>query len=115
MKPLILEFAENNGEPDLDYSLIEYSKTQNLSVLAGTNVPAISQVALGTQTHTRISGEGTDSDFDRNHPLNSLLETSTKSLSNNEINDSDFDLGMIATLMDTNTLTKTSESSDSDR
>lgn len=115
MKPLILKFAENNGEANLDFSIIEYSKTQNLSVLTGTNIPAISQVALGTQTHTRVSGEGTDNDFDGHHELNSLLETSTKSLSNSETTDSDFDLGMLITLMDTKTLTKTTESSDSDR
>lgn len=115
MKPLILKFAESNCEADLDYSLIEYSKTQNLSVIAGTNVPAISQVALGTQTHTRVSGEGADSDFDSHHRLNSLLATNTKTLSNSETTDSDFDFERLATLMDTRTLTKTTESSDSDR
>ncbi|MBC6367579.1 MULTISPECIES: hypothetical protein [unclassified Algoriphagus] len=115
MKPLILKFAENNGEADLDYSIIEYSKTQNLSVLTGTNIPAISQVALGTQTHTRVSSEGTDNDYDGHRGLNSLLETSTKSLSNSETTDSDFDLGNLRNLLDTNTLTKMSESSDSDR
>ncbi|MFC5626180.1 hypothetical protein [Algoriphagus winogradskyi] len=115
MKPLILNFAENNGKEDLDYSIIEYSKNQNLSVLKGTNIPAISQVNLGTQTNTRVSGEGTDSDFDRHHRLNSILHTSTKSLSNSEITDSDFDLGKLINLLDTNTNTKTIESSDSDR
>lgn len=115
MKPLILNFAENNDGVDPDYSIIEYSKTQNLSVLTGTEIPAISRVGLGTQTHTRVSGEGTDNDYDGQHVLNSLLETSTKSLSNSETSDSDFDLGNLKNLLDTSTQTKTSESSDSDR
>ena len=115
MKPLILNFAENNGNEDLENSIIEYSKNQNLSVLKGTSIPAISQLKVGTQTNTRVSGEGTDSDFDGHHQLNSLLHTSTKSLSDSEITDSDFDLDKLKNLLDTNTQTKTIETSDTDR
>jgi hypothetical protein len=49
MKPLILEFTESPKIQNIDYSLIEYSKEKNLSVLKNTDIPAISYVSMDTE------------------------------------------------------------------
>ena len=41
MRPLILEFTEKPTLKNLDFSLIEYSHKQNLSVIKDTEMPAI--------------------------------------------------------------------------
>lgn len=115
MKPLILKYAEIPEFKELDYSLIEYSRKQNLSVLKGTETPAVLQASMETETFTRISGEPTDSDKDYLIKLQSLMDTFTRTLSNSETTDSDFGHQSIYSLMDTTTRTKMNEVSDSDR
>lgn len=115
MKPLILEFAETSELKELDYSLIEYSRKQNLSVIIGTETPAIQHVSMETETFTKTSGEASDSDKDYSLKLNSLMDTFTRTASNSETTDSDFGHRSIYSLMDTTTRTRMVEVSDSDR
>lgn len=115
MKPLILEFAEEPNVKDLDYSLIEYSESQHLSVLKGTNMPAIKTVSMETETFTKTQGEPSDADNDLRSNLKRLLDTSTETLSGTEPSDSDDNYSMMKILMDTQTITESVEPTDADK
>ncbi|HEX8333581.1 MAG TPA: hypothetical protein VF622_13255 [Segetibacter sp.] len=117
MKPfLLLEFAEPAMEEDVDTSLVEYNNELNLNVIKGTTMPAINQVSLGTETFTKATGEGTDSDRDLSKNLSILMATATQTRQMIEGTDSDKRTKDIQCLMATRTLTEVrSESSDSDR
>ncbi len=150
MKPLILEYAEKaNGKP-LDFSMVEYSYEQNLTVLKNSNVPAVQFMPLDTSTLTKADGEGSsdsddqhislvnelkalfdtstqtksyteDSDSDASYSsivkdMKALLDTATVTLNDTEMTDSDNDrIKAFGSLLDTQTLTETVETSDSDK
>ena len=50
MKPFILNFSECPNGEILDYSLIEYSEKLNLSVVKGSDKPAVSFLSNDTVT-----------------------------------------------------------------
>ncbi len=116
MKPLILEFAETPPMQNLDFSLIEYSRKKNLSVLKGTETAAIAYANMGTETHTRVSQEPTDTDNDLRRHVKLLLDTRTETKVSQEANDTDNNTReQIKFLLDTKTVTLTDlEASDSD-
>lgn len=116
MKPLILEFAETPTMQNLDFSLIEYSRKQNLSVLKGTETAAIAFVNMETETVTLVSQEPTDSDNNFKNQAKYLLDTTTETKVLQEASDSDFNRRHQArNLLDTTTGTRVSqESSDND-
>jgi hypothetical protein len=117
MKPFILKFAETPSQKSLDYSLVDYSKELNLSVLKNTNIPAVKFMTLTTETFTKTEGE--DSDSDRSslkNKLRSLLDTSTQTFTETEQSDTDKNrLERLRMLLDTTTLTESVENSDSDK
>lgn len=122
MKPLILEYAEKaNGKP-LDFSMVEYSYEQNLTVLKNSNVPAVKFMPLDTTTFTKADGEASDTDaqpMSLVNELKSLLDTTTQTKTFSEASDSDASYMSMVTdlkiLLDTATKTFTStEVSDSD-
>ncbi|SDE86897.1 hypothetical protein SAMN05216464_110121 [Mucilaginibacter pineti] len=120
MKPFIYNFLHHERHQAVDTnSIIEYSERLNLSVVKGTDYPAINIANLGTQTMNK--GEGTGSDVDRNdHISKSYLQslgTNTFTRADRETTDSDYNstVNAIAALMGTNTLTLDGgEPSDSD-
>ncbi len=115
MRPLILEFTEKPTLKNLDFSLIEYSKKLNLSVIKNTEMPAIKYVSMDTETFTKTSGEPSDSDRDYMFNLRQLLDTSTETFTSTEPSDSDNDLKRLKLLMDTQTVTESVEGTDSDK
>ena len=115
MRPLILEFAETPELKNLDYSLIEYSREKNLSVIRNTQIPAISYVNMETETFTKTSGEPVDSDNDLRYRLRRLLDTSTDTFTSTEPSDSDQDRSALKMLMDTQTITESVEPTDTDK
>ena len=115
MKPLILEFAETPKCIDFDYSVIEYSESHNLSVLQGTEMPAISYVNMATETFTKTMGEVSDSDKDFRNNLKIIMGTETMTLTSTEPSDSDRDRQSLKLLMGTATITESIEPTDSDR
>ena len=115
MKPLILEFAEKPNFIEFDNSLIEYSETQNLSVLKGTEIPAISYVNMATETFTKTMGEVSDSDNNVRNNLKLLMGTETHTYTSTEPTDSDRDRQSLKYLMGTETITESIEPTDSDR
>ena len=115
MRPLILEFAETPKYIDFDYSLIEYSEKNNLSVLKGTEIPVISYVNMGTETFTKTMGEVSDSDNDIRNNLKLLMGTETRTFTSTEPSDSDRDRQSLKLLMGTETITESIEPTDSDR
>ena len=115
MRPLILEFAETPQLKNLDFSLIEYSNKQNLSVLKGTETSAISYVNLDTSTMTKAGEEPSDSDNDYKFNLKQMMDTSTETLNSIEQSDSDNSQASLRMLMDTQTITESVEPTDSDR
>jgi hypothetical protein len=115
MKPLILEFAENPELKDLDFSLIEYSPKDNLTVIKNTSIPAISYMNLETETFTRTTGEVSDADINHENNIRQLLDTSTSTFTSTEPSDSDNNHQTLLLLIDTKTITETIEPSDSDR
>ncbi|MGY6521514.1 MAG: hypothetical protein ACXIUD_07290 [Mongoliitalea sp.] len=80
MKPLILHFAEKPSLKELDFSLVEYSQNQNLTVIKETTIPAIKYISMETETFTKTSGEPSDSDRDYQLKLKYLLDTKPKYL-----------------------------------
>lgn len=116
MKPLILEFAESPELKKIDYSLIEYSKKKNLSVIKNTEIPAISYVSMDTETFTKTYGEPSDSDNQHKYNLRSLLDTSTETFTGaSDPSDSDNNRKSLQMLLDTQTVTESIESTDSDK
>lgn len=121
MKPLILQYAETpNGKP-LDFSLVEYSSEQNLTVLKNSNIPAVKFMPLDTNTFTKAKGEASDSDDQQLSLINelkSILDTGTKTRTIEE-SDSDNQMTLqveaLRSLLDTKTVTLVStEEVDSD-
>jgi hypothetical protein len=115
MKSFILEFAEKPKINNLDYSIIEYSKKQNLSVLKNTEIPAITYVNMGTETFTKTTNEPTDSDNDYRFRLKRLLDTTSETFTTTEPSDSDHNYSSLKLLMDTQTITESQEPTDSDK
>ncbi len=117
MNPLILTYAETPESQNVDYSVIEYSKSMNLSVLKNTDIPAIVYANLETETFTKTSGEpsDTDTDADDNFRLKNVLDTSTETLNSNEPSDSDNDIRFLKNSMETQTITESAEPVDSDK
>jgi hypothetical protein len=111
MRPLILEFKEKPTGEDLDYSLIEYDHTLNLSVNKLTRLPAIESLNLETETFTKTQGEGSDTD---KSGLSLLMDTETRTFTHSEASDSDRDRMALQSLMETSTLTESSETTDQD-
>ena len=116
MEPLLLKFKEKPSEKSLDYSILEYSKELNLSVLKASNQPAVKYFTLGTETFTKTTGEGADSDLSNaNGRVKSLLDTSTETLAGGEPSDSDYsNSAKLKALLDTTTITESVEDTDRD-
>lgn len=112
MRPLIFEFKESPNGENLDYSLIEYDNSLNLSVNRMTGKPAIETINLETETFTKTQGEGADSDRDG---LSMLMDTETRTFTHSEASDSDKDRMSLVTLMATTTITESSEATDQDK
>lgn len=112
MKPLTLEFKEIPNGADLDYSLIEYDNELNLSVNKQTRQPAIENVEMDTTTFTKAGTEESDTDF---NGIKMLLDTEMITLVNSEGTVSDKDKIALNALLDTTTLTESSETSDQDK
>lgn len=118
MRPLILEYVEKVNGKSLDYSLVEYSKEQNLSVLKNTNTPAVKFMPLDTDIITKAEGtdrSDPDTPMSLYQELKMLLDTSTQTLTNTEISDSDNQIKSLSSLLDTQTITESVENSDSDK
>jgi hypothetical protein len=115
MRPLILEFTEKPTLKNLDFSIIEYSKKQNLSVVKGTEMPAIKFVSMDTETFTKSTGEPSDSDNNFKLSIRQVLDTNTETFNSTEPSDSDNDLKRLKFLMDTQTITESVEGTDSDK
>lgn len=121
MRPLILQYSETPTGNQLDFSLVEYSVEQNLTVIKNTDIPAVKFMSLDTNTFTRTGGEQSDSDAQKIsliQELQNLLDTRTKTFSGEE-SDSDnqikAEIQNIKTLLDTKTVTLVStEAVDSD-
>jgi hypothetical protein len=115
MNPLILKFAEKPEFKSLDYSMIEYSYTKNLSVLKNSDISAISIANMDTETLTKADTEPTDSDYDIQYKIKSLMETRSDTYTTGEQSDADDTHRSIKSLMDTHTITESQEPTDSDR
>jgi len=119
MRPFVYQFLEKPiNIPEKNSQLIEYSRVLNLSVLKGTNHPAIQLPLLGTNTFTKADGEGSDSDINHSSKIAyDQLTTHTFTRQQLESGDSDFNetINRVRALTDTNTLTLVDrEGSDSD-
>lgn len=89
MRPLTFQFKENPvAGGDFDYSLIKNDEKLNLSVNRATGQPAIDEAHLGTDTHTRVTGEATDSDY-TGVGVGMLMATETATKTSGEGVDSD--------------------------
>lgn len=142
MKHILLQFAEVPDGENIDTSFIEYSPVLNLSIVKGTDIPAVTFSDQATETFTKTNGEGTDSDHNlkyqaldslmdtttatrthgettdsdpRHHDLSSLLDTATHTFVKSEASDSDQHFKDLAFLSATRTLTETVETVDSDK
>lgn len=104
MKPLIFQTLETPIEKDLDFSLVEYSDTLNLNVLANTSIPAIAYINTSIlETFTKAGQEGTDKseEFPKNY-----IDSATMTLVKREESYVD-DLGKLKAILDSSTLTQT--------
>jgi len=117
MKPFILEFKEKAIKREDCIDEIIYSRELNLNVIKSSGKPAITEIYLETETFTKTGGEPSDTDKDiyKNRILKHF-DTSTCTLVNNEIMDSDYDNTRLKSFLDTSTITETKvEVTDSDR
>lgn len=108
MKPITFEFLEKPSETEFKYSVIEYDNELNLSVDKTTRLPSIDSLNMETETFTKTGGEASDSDSDFQ------MDTATRTYTQLESTDSDADIHSLIQLMETSTLTETSEVVDSD-
>lgn len=113
MKPLILQYSEKSTSENFDFSKIEYSTNLNLNIDKKTGLPAIEFLNLSTETHTRTYDETSDSDANN---MNLIMGTVTKTSYQIEGTDDDASFNAIKSMMATTTLTLVNtEISDSDR
>lgn len=112
MKPLLYHFKEHPSIDNTEDAPVEYNHVLNLTVLKGTDIPVVNFSSCDTETFTKASMEGSDSDNDFK---SYVFDTSTHTRSNKEGVDSDNETMKIARLIDTTTLTETQETSDQDR
>lgn len=90
MEPLILKFRETPTENDLKYDEVEYSSKLNLTVLKGTEDPAVDFLKMETETFTKAQGEGSDTDKSGvGRKLRLLMETMTETHAQLEGTDKD--------------------------
>src|SRR4051794_1576840 len=89
MKHLLLQFAEIPKLPEVDLSVVEYNSELSLTVLKGTNIPAVAYDQQATKTFTKIQSEASDADRDERHQLEAMLGTSTQTREYQETSDSD--------------------------
>lgn len=115
MSYFLLQFAECSENEHIDTSIVEYDETQHLNVIKGTNVPAVNYINLATETFTKTTGEGADSDRDVYQNLSLLMATETHTRMHQEATDSDQGFRNLQYLVDTRTLTESSEALDSDK
>lgn len=116
MKSLILEYKESPKEQEINNSVIEYSRKLNLSVIKGTNKPAIQFAYLDTETFTKAVGEPpTDTDKDILTSIKMLLDTRLETKTQGEVTTPDHGFHNLRRLMDTQTLTEAREDTDTDR
>lgn len=136
MRPLAFQFKEKPTGADLDFSLIEYDDQLNLSVNALTRQPAIDSISMDTETFTRADGEVSDSDkngismlmdtdtFTKvegetsdsdNNSIYNLIDSERLTLVNTEGTDSYRDRMTMQALLDTSTLTESTEATDQDK
>lgn len=115
MKPLILEYAEMPITQKLDFSLIEYSHKKNLNVIKGTQNAAIVTGSLDTETFTKAFEDVSESDPSRRKDLASLIDTGTYTLNSAEPTDTENTVGNFSYLLDTQLITESRETTDSDK
>lgn len=117
MEPLILSFKESPNDQRPDFSIVEYSKDLNLSVLKATGKPAIEYLNLGTETFTKSKGEGSDTDRGSDNTIfDSIVNTTTGTRTKEESTDSDYSyIDSLRMLLDTTTITEAIEGTDIDR
>jgi hypothetical protein len=122
MRPLLLEYIEKTDGKPLDFSMVEYSYEQNLTVLKNSNIPAVKFMPIDTITFTKADGESSDTDaqpLSSVNELKNLLDTRTETKTFSEVSDSDASymskVNDLKVLLDTSTQTLIStEISDSD-
>jgi hypothetical protein len=113
MRPLTFQFKEKPVAcGDFDCSLIEYDEKLNLTVNRATGRPAIDEAHLGTDTYTRVTGEGTDSDYTVGS-VGMLMATETATKTSGEGVDSD--RSVPAMLLGTATTMVGAEGTDADK
>ena len=112
MNPFTFQFKETPTANEIfDFSLIEYDESLNLSINKSTGQPAVNELELGTETFTRVSGEGTDSDYTG---VGLMMATETATKTHGEGVDSD--PSAIGLMMETRTTTFTAlEGTDTDK
>ncbi len=115
MRPLIIEYAESPTANNVDISLIQYSDTLNLNVRADNLQPAIDSLLTETCTTTRSTVESSDSDSRSDSTIADLMSTETRTFVRREDSDSDQNLSLIRSLMQTQTITESVEPTDSDK
>lgn len=110
MKPLIFEFLEEPTTQVIE-NPFEYSAAQNLSVDKKTKQAAIEYASLDTNTFTKAGDEPSDSDYNLTR---AYMDTLTGTLNYDETSDNDNDIRSLKAILDTQTLTESKESTDSD-
>jgi hypothetical protein len=115
MKNLLLQFTETADQECLVTNLITYDDSLHLNVVNGTKIPAVNYLSESTETFTKSDGEGSDSDRDMLKGIHSLTDTSTETRRFGESSDSDRDIYTTFKMINTQTLTETQETTDSDK
>jgi hypothetical protein len=113
---LLLHFAEMpESTSEHEEGTLEYSNDLNLTIVKGSNIPAVAFIDQATETFTKANGEGSDSDAELSKKLEIMMGTSTNTYNTKERSDSDRDVKSIQELMATQTLTERIEATDSDK
>lgn len=132
MKPFILHYAENSVT-DNEPLRLEYSDELNLSILPGTNEPAINLATSSLETFTKAGHEPTDFNNFSKYPITDgatvtrtqevtdhfnynrilpQLEGETRTFTKNEATDRSSKIARIAKRMSLETLTENREATD---
>ena len=111
----VLQFLEQPSEGAIETGLVEYSEKLHLNVIKGTEVPVITLTGEATETFTKASSEGSDSDHDRYNQIQNLSDTETNTFHATEGSDSDRGVKGLLEMVATETLTETRESTDNDK
>lgn len=85
MKPFIFQFLSEPEIEETPSNLFEYSASQNLNIIKGSNTPAVFEASLDTETFTKAHTDTMENDDPFTSKMLGLLDTNFETRATKEV------------------------------